>query len=253
MSINFDPPAYSRDIEQAATAGNWTVRYLTPMAGGSRPWLHRTASSGARAPHVYLSSGIHGDEISGPHALLQILRQPDFFSGFEVTIFPMLNPNGLIRGTRFNAEEIDLNRDYRNSRSQEIQSHIAALQTLGRFDAAMMLHEDIDGIGAYLYELNEVLSPTLGTEMIAAMGRHVPVDHRPEIEEAPAHGGVISRKDMIQKLGSLEDRPDWPEAIYLARYHTKVSFTTETPVPLPLEQRVQAQIAAIETVLRALR
>jgi hypothetical protein len=85
------------------------------------------------------------------------------------------------------------------------------------------------------------------------MVRHLPVDHRPEIEEAPAHGGVISRKDLIQKLGSLEDRPDWPEAIYLALHHTKVSFTTETPVPFPLEKRVQAQIAAIETVLRALR
>src|ERR1700724_3973812 len=102
MSINLAPPAYSRDIEQAATAGNGTIRYLTPMAGGSRPWLHRTAATGAPAPHVYLSAGIHGDEISGPHALLHILRQPVLFSGFEVTIFPMLNPNGLLRGTRRN-------------------------------------------------------------------------------------------------------------------------------------------------------
>jgi murein peptide amidase A len=253
MSINFDPSAYSRDLEQAATAGNWTIHYLTPMAAGPRPWLHRGASSGSKAPHVYLSSGIHGDEISGPYALLRVLHQPDFFAGFEVTIFPILNPNGLVRGTRFNADQIDLNRDYRNSRSQEIQGHIAALQTLGRFDAALMLHEDIDGIGAYLYELNQVLSPTLGAEMVTAMGCHVPIDHRPEIEEAPAHGGVISRKDLIQKLGKLEDRPDWPEAIYLALHHTEVSFTTETPVPFPLEQRIQAQIAAIATVLRALR
>ena len=47
----------------------------------------------------------------------------------------------------------------------------------------------------------------------------------------------------------MEDRPDWPEAIYLSLHHTKVSYTTETPKPFPLEQRVQAQIAAVRTLL----
>jgi protein MpaA len=152
------------------------------------------ASSGSAelrgVPRVYVSAGIHGDETSGPLALLQMLRQPDFFAVFDTTMFPILNPNGLARGVRFNADGIDLNRDYRNSRSLEIQSHIKTLLTLGRFDAAMMLHEDVDGIGAYLYELNEVISPTLGSEIIAAMGRHESIDLRPEIEEV--HGGVIS-------------------------------------------------------------
>jgi hypothetical protein len=41
---------------------------------------------------------------------------------------------------------IDLNRDYRNSRSLEIKAHIETLLTLGRFDASMMLHEDYEGI-----------------------------------------------------------------------------------------------------------
>jgi hypothetical protein len=49
----------------------------------------------------------------------------------------------------------------------------------------MMLHEDFEGIGAYLYELNDALAPTLGSEIIAAMGRHVPIDLRPVIEEFP--------------------------------------------------------------------
>lgn len=252
MSINFDPSAYARDVEQAARAEGWTVRHLTPMASGTRPWLHRAAQSCGEVPRVYLSAGIHGDETSGPLALLQMLRQPDFFAVFDTTIFPILNPNGLARGVRFNADGIDLNRDYRNSRSLEIQSHIETLLTLRRFDAAMMLHEDVDGIGAYLYELNEVISHTLGSEIIAAMGRHVPIDLRPEIEEVPAHGGVISRKDIVLKLGSLEDRPDWPEAMYLSVHHTEVSYTTETPVAFPLEQRVHAQMAAVETLLEAL-
>jgi murein peptide amidase A len=115
-----------------------------------------------------------------------MIRQPDFFDAFDVTMFPILNPNGLARGSRKNRDEIDLNRDYRNSRSLETKSHIETLLNLGRFDASMMLHEDYEGIGAYLYEQNDTLHPGLGAKIIAAMGLHVPIDLRPEIEEAVA-------------------------------------------------------------------
>jgi hypothetical protein len=253
MNDNFDPPAFARDVENSARAAGWTIRHLSPAASGTRPWLHRIAPGGRGAPRVYLSAGIHGDEISGPLALLEMLRRPDFFAAFDATIFPMLNPDGLARGVRGNADGLDLNRDYRNAKSAEIAGHIDALKTLGRFDAAMMLHEDFEGIGAYLYELNDALPPNVGGEIIAAMGRHVPIDLRPVIEEFPAHGGVLSRKDIVALLGPIEDRPDWPEAIYLSAHHTHVAYTTETPKPFPLAQRVQAQIAAVETLLQAVQ
>jgi protein MpaA len=252
-SIHFDPASYVRDVEEAARAGDWTIRYLSPCAGGTRPWLHRAARTGSEAPRVYLSAGIHGDEISGPFALLEMLRQPDFFANCEATLFPILNPDGLVRGTRENADGIDLNRDYREPKSAEIASHIAILQTLGRFDAAMYLHEDFEGTGAYLYELNESLSPALGGEIMAAMERHVPIDLRPEIEGVRAMNGILLRRDLILKYGLIEERPDWPEAIYLGAHHTKAGFTTETPMPLPLEQRVQAQVAAVKTLLEAVK
>jgi hypothetical protein len=258
MNSNFDPQSYVRDVEESARAGGWTIRHLSPTASSTRPWLQRVAparratSTGGGAPRVYLSAGIHGDEISGPLALLEMLRQPDFFTAFDATIFPLLNPDGLARGVRGNAGGIDLNRDYRNPKSAEIASHIEALKNLGRFDAAMMLHEDFEGIGAYLYELNDALPSTLGGEIVAAMGRHVPIDLRPVIEEVPARGGVLQRRDLVLKHGRIEDRPDWPEAIYLSVHHTQVAYTTETPAPFPLAQRVQAQIAAVRTLLGAL-
>jgi hypothetical protein len=182
-----------------------------------------------------------------------MLRQPGFFGAFDAVIFPLLNPDGLARGVRGNADGVDLNRDYRHPKTAEIASHVETLQTLGRFDAAMMLHEDFEGAGAYLYELNDALPSTLGGEIVAAMGRHVPIDLRPEIEEVPARGGVLQRRDLVRKHGPIEDRPEWPEAIYLSIHHTDVSYTTETPKPFPLEARVQAQIAAVETLLGALK
>ena len=250
----FDPIAYASDVENAARAAGWTVRYLSPMEIWPRPWLQRIALDGDSAtPRLYLSAGIHGDGISGPLALLEMIRQPGFFAAFNVTMFPILNPNGLARGVRTNRDEIDLNRDYRNPRSLEIKGHIETLLTLGRFDASMLLHEDYEGIGAYLYELNNTLDPGLGVKIIAAMGRHVAIDLRPEIEEVPARGGVISRRDLVTKLGRLEDRLEWAEAAYLTVHHTEVSYTTETPKPFPIEARVNAHIAAVETLMNALK
>jgi hypothetical protein len=253
MTDRLDPRALARDLEVAAGADGWSLRHLSPTASGPRPWFQRAAQTGPGAPSVYLSAGIHGDEISGPLALLDLLRRPAFFAPFNVTLFPLLNPDGLARNLRENAGGIDLNRDYRNPKSAEILSHIDALRTLGRFDAAMMLHEDYEGVGAYVFELNDALEPTLGAQIIAAMGRHVPIDTRPKIDDFPARGGVLLRKDLVAIHGPIEDRPEWPEAIYLNLNHTNVSYTTETPKPFPLAQRVNAQIAAVETLLGALR
>jgi hypothetical protein len=250
MKGSFKPEAYVALLEEVAKAHRWTINYLSRTTSGTRPWLQRKALLGPAAPSLYLSAGIHGDEISGPMALLKMLRDREFFADFNVTMFPILNPDGLAQNLRGNATGIDLNRDYRNSKSQEIASHIETLQTLGKFDAAMMLHEDFEGIGAYLYELNE--DPSLGQKIITAMGQHVPIDTRPVIEEVPAKNGVISRKDLLAIHGNIEDRPDWPEAIYLSVNHTKISYTTETPKPFPLEHRIDAQIAAVRTLMSAL-
>lgn len=247
-----DPAAYAREVEQAAASDNWTIHHLSPCQSGPRPWFHRPGPSPA-APRFYLSSGIHGDEIAGPLAVLRMLRLPDFFRDFDTTIFPILNPDGIARGTRTNAAGIDLNRDYKDTKSDEIRSHKAALESMPPFAAAMYLHEDFEGTGAYLYELNEAIPPVLGVKIIAGMSQHVPIDLRPEIEDVVAHGGVLSRRDLILRLGPIEDRPEWPEAIYLSVHHTRLSYTTETPMLQPLENRIAAQIAAVSTMLEAIR
>lgn len=252
MSASFKPKAYVARLEEAAKATGWTLKYLSKCGDYTRPWLQRAALLGNAAPNLYISSGIHGDEISGPMAILKMVREREFFANFNVTIFPILNPDGLAQNLRGNAEGIDLNRDYRNPKSAEIASHIETLKTLGKFDAAMMLHEDFEGIGAYLFELNDALPAGLGHKIAAAMGRHLPIDTRPEIDEFPASGGVISRDKIVALRGPIEDRPDWPEAIYLSVNHTKVSYTTETPKPFPLEQRIEAQIDAVKTLMAAL-
>lgn len=257
-AVLFEPAPFVRKIEEAARAGGWTINYISPTPSSTRPWLQRAGrlspiDPGKPVPRFYLSAGIHGDETAGPLAVLEMLRLPDFFDLVDATIFPILNPEGLARAVRGNVEGVDLNRDYKNAKSEEIRGHLAVLPTLGRFDAAMMLHEDYEGTGAYLYELNDGPVSNLGQRVIAAMARHVPIDQRPIIEEVAAIGGIIQRSDLIQKHGPIENRPEWPEAIYLSVNHTRVSYTTETPMLVSIEKRIAAQIAAVRTVLEALK
>jgi hypothetical protein len=236
----FSPATYVREIEAAAREGGWTIRYLSPTPAGTRPWLDRPAREhdAAKPPRrLYLSAGIHGDEVAGPLAVLAMLRDAAFFARVDATLFPMLNPEGLARVTRGNYAGIDLNRDYRSVRSSEIRGHLAVLPKLGRYDAALMLHEDFEATHAYLFELND--SP-------------VPIDRRPQIDDFIARDGIILRSDITRLMGPIENRPEWPEAIYLSLHHTQVCYTTETPMLQPLEHRIAAQVAAVRTVIEAL-
>lgn len=59
-------------------------------------------------------SQMHGNESTSTRALIDLLRSPDLFEllkGLTLYIIPVLNPDGLEKWTRVNANHIDLNRD----------------------------------------------------------------------------------------------------------------------------------------------
>jgi hypothetical protein len=59
-------------------------------------------------------SQMHGNESTTTRALVDLLRSPDLFEilkGITLYIIPVLNPDGLEKWTRVNANQIDLNRD----------------------------------------------------------------------------------------------------------------------------------------------
>ena len=180
----------------------WTARFKSAgAAAGFRadsfgeiagfPLLALTRRTPGPRPRIYLSAGIHGDEPAAPLALLQMLEAGVFDDRAVWFLCPLLNPVGLTRGQRENADGLDLNRDYRSPQSNETASHIAWLRRQPNFDLTLCLHEDWEAVGFYLYELNPHRRPSLADRIIAAVGRSFPIDRSELIDGRPARGGIL--------------------------------------------------------------
>jgi predicted deacylase len=226
-----------RQIARAVAGKNWVRDADFPALRRPNP---------AARVHVYISTGIHGDEPAGPLAALRLLQEDPWPDDAAIWLCPCLNPTGFPLNRRENASGIDLNRDYRHLQSPEVRAHIDWLQRQPRFDLALCLHEDWEAAGFYVYETNPDHRPSFADKMIEAASKVCPVDTSSVIENWPAQNGVI-RPNI-----NPADRPRWPEAIYLITQKTRQSYTLEAPSDYPLPARVAALAAAVRAVLAAL-
>ena len=134
---------------------------------------------------------------------------------------------------------MDLNRDYRQPSSPEVQAHVRWLERQPNFDLGLCLHEDWESTGFYLYELNPDSRASLAEPMISAASQACPIDMSAVIEERESKGGII------RPQGNPLEREKWPEALYLLLHHTRLTYTLESPSALGLDARISALRAAI--------
>jgi len=207
--------------------------------------LHRK-STGQPVKHVYISAGIHGDEPASPLAAIKLLQENRWPTNIELTLLPCLNPVGFVKNRRENNGGIDLNRDYRNSRTAEIRAHIQWLERQPRFDVYLCLHEDWESKGFYLYEQNPDNRLSLAEIMMEEIAMVCPIDMSEIIEDRPAQNGIIRPNIKPQ------ERPDWPEALYLISHKSRQGYTLEAPSDFPLETRVAALTSGVNAALKAL-
>ena len=240
-----EPEATLSACLTAAERHGWHVGEL-PAGAHRLPVLHRPAAApGAR--RIYLSAGIHGDEPAGPLAAQRLLednRWPDA----EVWLLPCLNPDGLRANTRGNADGLDINRDYRHRRTAEARGHVAWLERQPAFDLTLLLHEDWESHGFYCYELNPDGRPSLAPAMIEAVRGVCPIDASEVIDGRPASAPGILRPQEWPEFRP-EDRPEWPEALWLGVHKTRLNYTLEAPSDWPLAVRVNALVAAVRAAM----
>lgn len=236
-----DPPAFAAAFATAAQAAGFRGETFGEVAGHPLVAFTRPAPG---APAIYVSAGVHGDEPAAPHALLELVATGAFDGRASWFLCPLLNPTGFIRGTRENHDGIDLNRDYLQPSTREVSAHVAWLRRQPRFAASFCLHEDYEARGFYLYELNPDARPSLADAILAAAARHCPIEDAAVIDGRPAAAPGIIRPESDPLL-----RDRWPEAIYLRHHHTGLSYTFESPSPLPLSVRIAALAAALRAAL----
>ena len=193
---------------------------------------------------VYLSAGIHGDEPAGTEGLVRWAEaNPELLRRTPCMIFPCLNPWGLENNSRLDANGQDLNRTFQHDHVAQIQ----ALKTLirpHRFTLSLNLHEDFDGQGLYIYEI-ERCTPFWGEDLLELARPLIPIEGRTIIDgRRTSHAGLLRRKIDLKKFPML------PEAVYLHLHHAERTFTFETPSEFALEQRVRVQMLLIDECVR---
>jgi hypothetical protein len=206
--------------------------------------LHRQAArTSGISLRIYISTGIHGDEPAGPLAALRLIQENNWPENTEIFMLPCLNPIGFTSNQRENDDGVDLNRDYRNPKAAVTRAHIAWLERQPKFDLYLCLHEDWESHGFYLYEQNPDGEISLAEKMIDAVKKVCPVDLSEIIEERPAQNGII-RPNI-----NPQERPLWPEALWLITQKSRQGYTLEAPSDFPLETRVHALAAAVNAAL----
>ena len=139
-----------------------------------------------------------------------------------------------------------MNRDYRSLKTEMVRAHTVWLARQPRFDVTLLLHEDWESNGFYLYELNPGRMPSFSEAIIKQVSTVCPIDTSPLIEGRAAENGVICANP------DLMERPDWPEAFYLIHHKSPLSYTLEAPSDFELSTRVNALVEGVRAVFEAL-
>ncbi len=190
-------------------------------------------------PGLYLSAGIHGDEPASTEGLFAWAQRADEqLRRLPVLIFPCLNPWGLVMNRRSDASGKDLNRLFHTDHHPTVAA-VRRVSEPYSFESALLLHEDYDARGVYLYELSR--HPPLGDSILSAAGAVIPRDQRLRVEGRRARNGIVATRFSPKRF----ERIGHPEAVWLHLRGCSRNITFETPSEAGLESRIEAQAAAV--------
>jgi len=233
---------YLQEFHLAARARGWTAEKFATVEGFDLYGYCRGPKHPLR--NIYISTGIHGDEPAGTVALRRLVEEDQWPADTRFILCPCINPTGLSSVTRENKDGIDLNRDYKNPQTAEVIAHTAWIQSLAPFDLALLVHEDWEADGYYVYEVNPNSLPRIAPHIIEAVREMCPIQSNAKID------GMWDCIDgIIHPNLNPDERPQWAEAIYMRVHKAKQTLTLEAPSDFPLPFRVEAHMRALRTAI----
>jgi len=242
---------YLKHVQNAAARNNFTVTRLD-VPGQERPVLVLTRPADKPgAKNVYICGGVHGDEPAGSLTILRMLAKGSFPRDVNLTLVPLINPEGMSLNQREDNQGHDLNRDF-------MLRHTPTVQALTRhfagkpFDMCIDLHEDWEATGFYLYNAH-MNNDTLDRDIINAVkkriGEHFRMEPATIIDGFNAKDGVIDLAGNAYAFGSSE----LPQAVSLVRENKGYGFVMETPSNTALKDRVDQLSLAVSAALDTAR
>lgn len=238
--------AFARDEAAQAARVGLTIETIAAFAHEEqRHEIVRVRLAGPYAGHdpirLGLFAGIHGDEPAGCSALVEfalaLAADPGRVAGYELFIYPVLNPVGLSRGSRVNHANKDLNREFWcDSTEVEVQAIERELRS-HEFHGIITLHADDTCEGVYGYAHGRTLNEALLGPALAASKRFLPLDERGVIDGFPASAGLICDCFAGVLSAPPEQRPQPFDVIF------------ETPAHAPLAAQVAATVAALDAIV----
>lgn len=190
-------------------------------------------------------AGVHGDEPAGCEALVRFVSalaaDPDRAAGYELWIYPVVNPTGYTDGTRENRAGKDLNREFwRGSAEPEVRIVEDELRTR-RFHGLVTLHTDDTCEGHYGYSHGRTMEEALLQPALSAADRVFPRDRRAVIDGFAARDGVICDcfRGVLAPPPGQQPRP--------------FNLIFETPEHAPFALQVTAAVAALDAIVAEYR
>ena len=195
---------------------------------------------GHAQPTITLAAGVHGDEPAGAWALLALAEEDSLDLGYAYRIWCCINPSGLERGTRENAEGVDINRSFgRGGRTPEARAIVTSNRDRA-FVLSIDFHEDSDADGFYCYVYGDADVGRRAAQAVAAAGFPLQA-----LSPLTGDAGYLAPDARLEaeSLGGLS------YTLALARRGTKRALTLETPATLPWDDRIAMhRIAAMEAI-----
>lgn len=206
------------------------------------PRFHfRGPDAGPNPIRLGLFAGLHGDEPAGCAALVEFVtalaREPVRATGYELFVYPVVNPTGYSAGTRENHRGKDLNREFwRGSVEPEVQCLELELREK-KFDGLITLHADDTCEGLYGYSHGCELDELLLKPALLAAERVLPRDRRAVIDGFAAREGVIGECfcGILSPPPGQDPRP--------------FNLIFETPARAPFAHQVLANVAALDAIV----
>ena len=225
-----------------ARAAGLRLQVIAEVDGFSVYCLRTSALQGQGG--IYVSAGIHGDEpASCAGLILWAERHAAVLRRLPLLIFPCLNPWGLVGNLRKDAAGNDVNRMFHSEMHPTVAGILRVCEGLG-FGSAILLHEDYDAHGIYLYEHSR--GHFCGEKILEAASTCIARDSRTNIDGRKARQGVLRPRLRMEHF----NKSGYPEAVWLHLRGCKRTITFETPSEAALQPRCESHVAALSALVR---